>query len=472
MVPFTKVGRYQLITRVAMGGMAEVYLARHGELTGFKTVVVLKKVLPHLAANPDFISMFLDEARIASRLDHPHVVRIFEVGRADNEFFLTMEVVQGMPLNKLVRYHQETETLVDQRLASMIIAHAAAGLHHAHGLINSDGTSMSLVHRDVSPQNILVSFEGSVKVIDFGIARALGRLTNTGAGGAKGKLSYMSPEQAKTEEIDARTDIFALGVVLWETICARRLFSRENDLGTMQALLYDPIPPPSEVIEVAPPLERIVMKALSRDPDGRYKTAQEMQLALERYIVQAGGASTAHLARLMKDSFPDEQARWQDMVRTALEVDDPSSIAVIQEQPSSMETESGATSAQLPSARQKMMVRRRWVTIAVAIGVVGLVILIGSLLLSPRAVPVVEPTVRPQVMPRVMPLPAPVRPVPRPTPPPAATVPPPRTEEPKAPAPAPSKIKRPKSAPVPTHRTPASNPKPAPSILDRRPNPF
>ncbi|HEY0706250.1 MAG TPA: serine/threonine-protein kinase, partial [Polyangia bacterium] len=253
-----RLGRYQIVERIATGGMAEVYLAVHGELAGFRTPVVLKKVLPHLANNPQFIDMFLDEARIASMLDHPNVVRIYEVGRSGSEYFLAMELVQGKSLSALLRRFQETYSRMDPRLAAFVVAQAAAGLHHAHNLTDPLGNPLGLVHRDVSPQNILISFEGSVKVIDFGIARALGRITETQTGGMKGKFGYMSPEQARGEDVDLRTDIFALGVVLWEALTNRRLFQRENDLATMRALAYEPIPRPSTVADVSPELESLV----------------------------------------------------------------------------------------------------------------------------------------------------------------------------------------------------------------------
>ena len=215
----TRLGRYHVVGRIATGGMAEVYLAVHGELAGFRTPVVLKKVLPHLACNPEFIDMFLDEARIASLLDHPNVVRIYEVGKSESEYFLAMELVQGKPMQALLRLAQEAKvTALEPRLAAFIVAQAASGLHYAHNLTDPLGNGLGLVHRDVSPHNILLSFEGSVKVIDFGVARALGRITETQTGGRKGKFGYMSPEQARGEDLDLRADIFALGVVLWEAV--------------------------------------------------------------------------------------------------------------------------------------------------------------------------------------------------------------------------------------------------------------
>jgi serine/threonine protein kinase len=326
--PLPRLGRYELIARLAVGGMAEVYLARHGELSGFKTLVVVKKILPHLAENPEFISMFLDEARIASLLDHPNVVRIVEVGRADNDYFLAMELVQGKPLASLIRRATERQEAFEPRLAALIMAQAAAGLHHAHGVSDAEGHPLGLVHRDVSPKNILVSFEGGVKVIDFGIARAMGRISQTNTGGMKGTAGYMSPEQAKSESIDRRTDVFACGVVLWEALTCRRLFRKDNDLATMRALIYDPVPRPSTVAKVPAMLEQITMKALNRDPEMRYQSALEMALALERYIGQAGGASTSHLGALMREYFAADQTDWRNLVRTAHEIEEVSSPIV------------------------------------------------------------------------------------------------------------------------------------------------
>jgi serine/threonine-protein kinase len=316
--PLVRLGRYQVVSRIATGGMAEVYLAVHGELSGFRTPVVLKKVLPHLACNSHFIDMFLDEARIASLLDHPNVVRIYEVGRTGNEYFLAMELVQGKPMSALVRRAHERNELVDHRIAAHVVAQAAAGLHHAHGQTDPLGNPLGLVHRDVSPQNILVSFEGSVKVIDFGIARALGRISDTQTGGTKGKFGYMSPEQAKGEDVDLRTDIFALGVVLWEAVCGRRLFQRENDLATMRALIYDPIPKPSTIVPIAAELESIILRALSRNPKLRFQSAREMATALEKFVISSGGVSSADLGSLLKTYFASDVIVWQQTLRNAM----------------------------------------------------------------------------------------------------------------------------------------------------------
>jgi serine/threonine-protein kinase len=317
---FVSLGRYQLLSRLAVGGMAEVYLARQGELSGFKTLVVVKKVLPHLALKPDFINMFLDEARIASMLDHPNVVRINEVGRTDTEYFLAMELVQGKALAALLQQSERAKTPLPHALGALIVANAAAGLHYAHQLTDASGALLHLVHRDVSPQNIMVSFEGSVKVIDFGIARALGRLGDTSSGSLKGKLGYMAPEQARGEAIDARADIFSLGVVLWECVAGRRLFLRENELATLRAVVYEPLPKVSKFTKVDPVLEVIIEHALARDLDERFQTAEEMRVALERWIFASGGTSTHDLSALMKSWFPSDHVQWQRAARLALDM--------------------------------------------------------------------------------------------------------------------------------------------------------
>jgi serine/threonine protein kinase len=317
---FVTLGRYQLLSRLAVGGMAEVYLARQGELSGFKTLVVVKKVLPHLALKPDFIAMFLDEARIASMLDHPNVVRISEVGKTDTEYFLAMELVQGKALAAVLQQSERAKTPLPHALGALVVANAAAGLHHAHQLTDASGTLLHLVHRDVSPQNIMISFEGSVKVIDFGIARALGRLGDTSSGSLKGKLGYMAPEQARGEAIDARADIFSLGVVLWECVAGRRLFLRENELATLRAVVYEPIPKVSRFTKVDPVLEVIIEHALARDLDERFQTAEEMRIALERWVFASGGASTHDLSSLMKSWFPGDHLQWQRAARLALDM--------------------------------------------------------------------------------------------------------------------------------------------------------
>ena len=316
-----RLGRFQIIGRLATGGMAEVYLALSGELPGFRTLIVVKRILPHLASNGQFIRMFLDEARLAALLDHPNVVRIIEVGHDGEEYFLAMELVQGKPLSAVLRKATRERRPPTPALAAYLIAQAASGLGYAHGLTDGEGQPLGVVHRDVSPQNILVSFEGAVKLIDFGVARAFGRVAHTSPGGLKGKIEYMSPEQASAEEVDHRADVFALGVVLWEVLTGRRLFRRETELATMRAIVDDPIPRPSEVAEVPPELEAVVMRALRKRRDARYSSAHEMALALERYAFANEGFSPQQVAGYMKGLFAPEFLQWRKTATAALDME-------------------------------------------------------------------------------------------------------------------------------------------------------
>jgi eukaryotic-like serine/threonine-protein kinase len=314
-------GRYQVIGRLATGGMAEVYLALSGELSGYRTLVVVKRILPHLASNQEFIRMFLDEARIAALLDHPNVVRIIEVGHDGDEYFLVMELVQGKPLSAITRKAAKDMNPLTPALSAYIVAQAANGLGYAHNLADSEGRPLGVVHRDVSPQNILVSFEGAVKVIDFGIVRALGRVSQTNPGGLKGKIEYMSPEQASSEDVDQRADVFALGVVLWEAVTGRHLFRRDTELATMRAIVDEPIPPPSDITPVVPQLEQIIVRALQKKREDRFQTAQEMAMALERYAFSSEGFSPLQLANYVKELFDVEFAQWKKTVSSALDIE-------------------------------------------------------------------------------------------------------------------------------------------------------
>jgi len=316
-----RLGRFQIIGRLATGGMAEVYLALSGELPGYRTLLVVKRILPHLASNRQFIGMFLDEARLAALLDHPNVVRIIEVGHDGEEYFLAMELVQGKPLSAVLRKATRERRPPSPALAAYIIAQAASGLGYAHALTDGDGRPLGVVHRDVSPQNVLLSFEGAVKLIDFGVARAFGRVAHTSPGGLKGKIEYMSPEQASAEEVDHRADVFALGVVLWEVLTGRRLYRRETELATMRAILDDPIPRPSEVADVPPELDAVVMRALRKRRDARFASAHEMAEALERFAFSNEGFSPLQVASYMKGLFAAEFLQWRKTATAALDME-------------------------------------------------------------------------------------------------------------------------------------------------------
>lgn len=306
-----RIGRYRLIGRLARGGMAEAHLALWGDLPGLRKLVVVKRILPHLSSNDDFIRMFFDEARISVLLDHPNIPRVIEVGHDQDGYFLAMEAVSGKPLSALLRRARRRERPLGQAHAAFIVARAAAGLGYAHALTAADGRALNIVHRDVSPENILVSFEGAVKLIDFGIARAHGRLSQTLVGGLKGKVQYMSPEQASGEPVDRRSDVFSLGIVLWEALSGRRLFQRETDLAVMRAITEEPIPRPSGPLPIPGRLEEIVMTALEKAPDHRFQDAHEMALLLERHAFRTDGFDPAELAAQVKQLFPADCAGWK-----------------------------------------------------------------------------------------------------------------------------------------------------------------
>ncbi|MEN9800586.1 MAG: hypothetical protein RL653_4283 [Pseudomonadota bacterium] len=303
-------GDYQLIKRLATGGMAQIYLARKQGPEGFSKFNVVKRILPHLSENEEFVKMFLDEARIAARLDHPNIVQIFDFGAADDTYFIAMEYIQGEDVRRVWKATEAAGKSIPVPLVCRIISDASAGLDFAHGYTDPSGLALNIVHRDVSPQNILVTFEGGVKVVDFGIAKAADQATVTRSGVLKGKYSYMSPEQAAGKRVDRRTDIFALGVVMYELLTGDRLFKRTNDILTLNAVSECDVRPPSSLVPSLPrDLDAIVMKALAKEPEDRYQEAGQLRLALEEWLTdnrQPG--SNAHLAGYMKELFADRIA--------------------------------------------------------------------------------------------------------------------------------------------------------------------
>ncbi|MBK7860228.1 MAG: serine/threonine protein kinase [Archangiaceae bacterium] len=304
-------GKYQLIKKLASGGMASIYLARQQGLEGFEKLLVVKRILPHLAENDDFIKMFLDEARIAARLNHPNIVQIFDLGAEADSFFIAMEYIHGEDVRRVWKKADAAGKPIPIPLVLRVIMDAASGLHYAHQKTDTAGKPLGIVHRDISPQNILVTFDGGVKVVDFGIAKAADQATVTRSGVLKGKYSYMSPEQASGEKIDHRSDIFALGVVLYELLTGMRLFKRSNDIQTLNAVADCDIAPPSSVnARVPKDLDPVVMKALTKDPKDRYPDAGALEAALEQWLLSNQLASSSgHLATFMKDLYAERLAR-------------------------------------------------------------------------------------------------------------------------------------------------------------------
>jgi serine/threonine protein kinase len=300
-------GRYELLKRLAGGGMGEVYLARQKGIDGFSRMLVLKTLLPHLCEDEEFITMFKDEARVTAQLIHPNICQVFEFEQVGGVYYMAMEYLRGEDLRRLWKACETRGTPLRVPLICRVIADAAAGLDFAHSLHDQDGAPYNIVHRDISPQNILVTFEGGVKVIDFGVAKAAGRAQHTRTGALKGKYSYMSPEQVAGLNVDNRSDIFALGIVLHELLTGRRLFKADSDVQTLARVRECNVPPPSKLNPQLPAgLDAIVLKALAKNPGDRYSTAQEFRLALEDWLVQGRySASSAHLAEFLKVVYAD-----------------------------------------------------------------------------------------------------------------------------------------------------------------------
>jgi serine/threonine-protein kinase len=309
-IPF---GRYQLLRKIAAGGMGQVLLARKGA-EGFEKLVVIKRILPHLVEDEEFFTMFIDEAKITMRLDHPNIARINEFGVENGVHFIEMEYVQGEDIRRLDKRARLANTPLPLGVVLRVIADAAAGLDFAHKAKDSKGVPLNLVHRDVSPQNILVGFDGSVKLIDFGVAKAAGRAQHTATGILKGKFPYMSPEQADGLDMDGRSDVFALGIVLWEVLTGRRLFKGENDLATQRLVKACQVPPPSEVEPSLPPaLDAVVLKALQKDTQARYADAAAFRMALEDFALKNSiPASSAHLVEFMRALYAERIAKEAD----------------------------------------------------------------------------------------------------------------------------------------------------------------
>ncbi len=285
-----KIGKYSLIELVATGGMAELWLARQEGPAGFARTVAIKRVLPHLSSDDRFVEMFLDEARLAALLTHPNVVQIFDFGESDGDYFLAMEFIRGRSLDEVLDVQAEIGGRMPVEYAAYVVSQACLGLDYAHKFRHPDTAEhLKLVHRDVSPQNVMVSFDGLVKAMDFGIAKATTSKVKTQTGTVKGKYAYMSPEQiAGGMALDARSDVFALGIVLYEAMTGVRPFGTESDLVAITAILNEPPKPIREFMpEVDEELESVIERALAKDRVDRYVDAKAMHNDLQAYL-QAG----------------------------------------------------------------------------------------------------------------------------------------------------------------------------------------
>ncbi|HYV47036.1 MAG TPA: protein kinase [Myxococcaceae bacterium] len=320
--PVKQFGKYFLVRKLAEGGMAEIFLAKLVGAEGFERDVVIKRMLKHLSAVNDFVNMFLDEAKLAARLVHPNVIQINELGLADGCYFICMEYLPGEDFSTVIRTAGRKREYVPLTVVARVMADAAHGLSYAHEFTDSSGKPLGIVHRDISPSNIYVTYQGQVKVLDFGIAKAESRLTNTTAGVVKGKYMYMAPEQARGVPVDRRADVFSLGVSLYEAVTHYRPFSRENDLAILNAVLKCDFKPPRELRKDLPAeLETIILKAMSAKPDDRYSSASAMAQDLERFIGSVSTASGATQAgTYLRSLFGEERVAHRTRIPSLIDL--------------------------------------------------------------------------------------------------------------------------------------------------------
>ena len=294
----TRFGKYDLLALLATGGMAEIWLARVPGMAGFEKLVVIKRLLDRLARDHEYVEMFLDEARINARLTHSNIAQVLELGQVEGKYFMAMEYVPGLSVSQVGKRATQRLGEVPQEVACGIVAQSCAGLHYAHEMAMPDGTPLGIIHRDVSPQNLIITFEGGVKVLDFGIAKAHDRRSKTRTGLVKGKFSYMSPEQCLGQPLDRRSDVFALGIVLFELSTARRLFKRGSTYDTYTAITKADVPKPRALNpKIDAGVEAVILRALQLRVEDRYATAEQMQEALEQAMRAAGLRGSATCRR-------------------------------------------------------------------------------------------------------------------------------------------------------------------------------
>lgn len=306
LAPGQTIAGYEIVRHVTSGGMASLYLGRRRGVAGFQKLVAIKIVHPHLAQEVRFIGMFLDEARLMARIQHPNVVHIEELTEDQGTYLMVMEYVHGCALYDLLKRLAQRGRSLNPTLAAWIAAQAADGLHAAHELSDAKGNSLNVVHRDVSPQNVLLSFAGHVKLIDFGVAKSTQQQQQTRAGVLRGKIGYMSPEQANGLKLDRRSDVYALGIVLWEMLTCRRLFHSPNEVHQLDMVRAPRIAPPSAHAEIPAALDEVVMDALRPDPSQRIPTAKALRDRLVRAMPEAMTLTAEDLAKLLATVMSDK----------------------------------------------------------------------------------------------------------------------------------------------------------------------
>ncbi|MFO0633766.1 MAG: serine/threonine-protein kinase [Nannocystaceae bacterium] len=304
----TQYGPYLLLERISVGGMAEVYKAKEYGVEGFERTVAVKRILPHVAEDDEFIAMFKDEAKIAVQLNHGNIAQIYNLGNEQDSFYIALEYINGRDLRAIFQKCQQQARPMPVAQACYVIMKICEGLDYAHNKKDKYNRELNIVHRDVSPPNILVSFEGEVKLIDFGVAKAAGRASRTQAGILKGKFGYMSPEQVRGMPLDRRSDVFSVGVVLFEVLTGNRLFQADTDFATLEKVRAVDVPRPSSLNpEIPKPLENIIYKALAREPEQRYQSAIELHDELQAFMFAQGlFYSRKDLAAWMRQQYARE----------------------------------------------------------------------------------------------------------------------------------------------------------------------
>jgi serine/threonine protein kinase len=420
--------------------MAEIFLARTKSIQGFEKYLVIKRILQHRTSDPEFVRMFLDEARVAATLDHPNIVQIYDVGHVDNEYFIAMEYLRGHNLIEIVRAGAKLGYAKPplEHVVSML-TQSCAGLHYAHEKRDFEGRSLEIVHRDVTPQNIVVNFDGSVKVVDFGIAKAATREVETMAGTLKGKIGYMSPEQCKGTNVDRRSDIFAIGIILFELTTGKRLYHERSDFDTLKKIIEGPVPSPRDLLPFYPAfLNAIVVRCLQKNPDDRYQTARDLHSDLDAFARDNQLVTgTVPLSQYMERIYADELSTHKSADAAAMATAASATMSGATSTSSSYLGEvprrslSGVSTPLLAARRQHLMMRGLQVTVAVLLAVLGGGIVwwqtrpkqqVPTQLMAAAPVPAVQAAAQP-VAPApptgapkaIAPVPAPVVPVPDPT---------------------------------------------------------
>ncbi len=304
----TQFGKYRLLHRIAIGGMAEIFVAKHVGMQGFSRKIVIKKIREHLSKESTFVNMFLNEAKLAAQLNHSNIGQIYDLGRIGESYFIAMEYVRGRDMRAVVNKTETKGIPFPLEYALKVAADACEGLYYAHRRSDDAGNPLHIVHRDITPENIVVSFDGEVKILDFGIAKAENLATETRVGEIKGKLGYMSPEQVTGKQLDHRSDLFSLGVLLYEWLTGHRLFTGKTDVEVLRGVVEGKIYPPTYFQPDLPPaVEQLAMKALERNREQRYQSAWEFQFDIRQYLAQHEfNPSNIHLSNFIRQIFAEE----------------------------------------------------------------------------------------------------------------------------------------------------------------------